>query len=252
MSREARDWAWDQARCRTITEPVDLLILQNLADVADENGENSCPSRRRLSEECLASERTITRRLATLVDRGLIGVSAAATRLRPTTYRLIGVREHAEAVRGISNGRLGRQSVSPKPLNDPDGETLGRHWGDTPVAETSDEFELEVKISSRADPLFSTLSVEEVFDQEAWEIYPRKVAKGDAKRAFVRACKKTPAETIIAGIRRFANDPNLPCGEESGFVPYMATWLNRESWHDEPLPPRRVNGVAVGPGPAPG
>lgn len=206
MSREARDWAWDQARARSISEPIDLLILQNLADVADEDGENSHPSRRRLSEECLASERTITRRLSALVDRGIIEVTTPATRTRPTTYRLVGVREHAEAVRGISSGRIGRQSVAPNPplerrnvtpnASSTDGsgdigETLGRHWGDTPLRETSDEVEVEVEVKDARRSLDASdpEHPEYGFDRW-WNRYPARNGKRGSKAKALALWKK--------------------------------------------------------------
>lgn len=68
-----------------------------------------------------------------------------------------------------------------------------------------------------------------------WASYPRKVGKIAAMQAFQKAIQETPAEWIIEGSRRYADDPNLP---EPRFIPYPATWLNRGSWEDGPLPKR--------------
>lgn len=65
-----------------------------------------------------------------------------------------------------------------------------------------------------------------------WETYPRRAAKGDARKAFTNAMKKTSAADIIAGAARFRDDPN----RQPQFTPHPATWLNRESWNDEPIP----------------
>ena len=54
-------------------------------------------------------------------------------------------------------------------------------------------------------------------------------------KAFTKAARKVGAETVILGAKRYAADPNLP---DRQFVPHPATWLNRGSWDDEPLPPR--------------
>ena len=67
--------------------------------------------------------------------------------------------------------------------------------------------------------------------------YPRHVGRRAAERAFAAALKRAPAGTIIAGAKRLADDPNLP---EPTFIPYPATWLNRDGWEDEPLPARDV------------
>ncbi|MHB1310527.1 MAG: DUF1376 domain-containing protein [Gemmatimonadaceae bacterium] len=60
-----------------------------------------------------------------------------------------------------------------------------------------------------------------------WSAYPRRVGKGQARRAFLAAVKKTPAAVILAGVQRavWSPDPN--------FIPYPATWLNGERWRDE-------------------
>ncbi len=38
-----------------------------------------------------------------------------------------------------------------------------------------------------------------------WLLYPRKVGKGDAEKAFMAAIKETPPDTILAGTRRYAD-----------------------------------------------
>ncbi len=88
MSREARDWAWAQAEQHTIDDPLDLLILLDIADVADEHGCNSYPSQARLAKHCLSNDRTIRRHLVSLTERGLLEVQAVSTRAKPTVYRI--------------------------------------------------------------------------------------------------------------------------------------------------------------------
>lgn len=73
---------------------------------------------------------------------------------------------------------------------------------------------------------------------EFWEAYPRRVGKKTAQARFTAACKRATPETIIAGARRLANDPNLP---EKQFIPHPSTWLSRDGWEDEPLPPRNTS-----------
>lgn len=79
-----------------------------------------------------------------------------------------------------------------------------------------------------------------------WEIYPRKLGKGEAKAAFVKAVTKFGHEVIMEGVSRFASDPNLPPVQ---FVPRAATWLNQERWDDEPysaVDPASIPGVQKG------
>lgn len=82
-----------------------------------------------------------------------------------------------------------------------------------------------------------------------WNLYPRKVGKESARRAFAKAAKLSNPLVIIGGADRMANDPNLP---ESAFIPHAATWLNRGGWGDEPYPkkPEPLKyGVQVAPAP---
>lgn len=73
------------------------------------------------------------------------------------------------------------------------------------------------------------------FETSFWSIYPRKVGKGGARRAFKTACLKTSPETIVEAVRRFA----VKCaGMEDKFIPHAATWLHDERWQDADLSPK--------------
>jgi hypothetical protein len=74
---------------------------------------------------------------------------------------------------------------------------------------------------------------------EFWRTYPRRVGKDAAKKAWGQAAKRADVACILAGARRFAEDPN----REPQFTAHPATWLNQGRWDDDPLPPR-VNGHA--------
>lgn len=78
----------------------------------------------------------------------------------------------------------------------------------------------------------------ELFD-EFWAIYPKKVDKALAFRQFRKSINKVSFEDILAGVIRFANDPNLP--KEKRFIKNPATWLNAEAWENPALPPLKSN-----------
>lgn len=75
--------------------------------------------------------------------------------------------------------------------------------------------------------------------EDFYRVYPRKMGKQDAKKAFRKALDIVDFDTLLAGALRYANDPNLPADKQ--FLPYPATWLNRGSWDDEPLPERKLS-----------
>jgi hypothetical protein len=76
---------------------------------------------------------------------------------------------------------------------------------------------------------------------EFWAIYPRRVAKLDAARAFAKALKFTTLDKLLAGARRYA-------AEKYGdrYIKHPATWLNGGCWDDEPPPPHRNGGPIDG------
>jgi uncharacterized protein YdaU (DUF1376 family) len=71
--------------------------------------------------------------------------------------------------------------------------------------------------------------------EEFWKQYPRRVAKGEARKAYKKAIKKVDHGIIMAGLARYNPDPDFTC--------HPATWLNQERWQDEP--DNRVKGVTA-------
>lgn len=64
-----------------------------------------------------------------------------------------------------------------------------------------------------------------------WEIYPHKVGKGQAERAFKGARRSVELETLIAGVRRYIATKPL---DRQWCNP--ATWLNGKRWLDQEAP----------------
>lgn len=76
-------------------------------------------------------------------------------------------------------------------------------------------------------------SFEEKFE-EFWMLYPRKVEKLDARKAFEKAYTDH-GDVVLDGVRRLATEPNLPPLQ---FIPYPASWLRAGGWTNDPYPPR--------------
>ena len=114
-------------------------------------------------------------------------------------------------IRGEIQSTSGVKPVSPKPIDKPEEE---------PILDQN-KFDRKDR-----DEAFNTF----------WQIYPRKVGKGQAQVAFTKAWREA-GDAVVEGAQRFASDPNLPPKQ---FIPHPATWLNRASWDDEPLPERQL------------
>lgn len=75
---------------------------------------------------------------------------------------------------------------------------------------------------------------------EWYSIYPNKVGKAAAERAFASARKRSSFEEILTGLRRYVSkrDDRPWCNP--------ATWLNQDRWHDQPAtnghpPPQQID-----------
>jgi hypothetical protein len=63
---------------------------------------------------------------------------------------------------------------------------------------------------------------------EFWALFPNKVGKRDAEKAFVKASNRADLQAILAGLRLYAakTDDRPWCNP--------ATWLNQDRWEDAP------------------
>ncbi len=209
MSVKVMTWVWHDGRTSGL-RGNQMLAMLALADVADDDGNcvfvrEDARSQAAMAAKARMSVATFRRVTAELAERGLLSVERPQHQ-GPNAYRIVMVGSSAQSERSPVSGasaqfeRVQRSRVS----------------GATSYIRTHD------------------LYVSDAFDR-FWSVYPRRVGKEGAKKAFLKAVKQVGADVIVAGARRFAEDPNLP---EKQFIPHPATWLNRGSWDDEPLPPR--------------
>ena len=74
--------------------------------------------------------------------------------------------------------------------------------------------------------------------EEFWKLYPKKVAKADALKAWNKAIKTKTAERLLELTKAYA-EGKLP---EDKYIPYPASWLNKELYESvevaeaKPLP----------------
>lgn len=69
--------------------------------------------------------------------------------------------------------------------------------------------------------------------EKFWKVYPRKCAKGDARKAWATTEKiRPPLDDLLKAIyaARASKDWMKDSGE---FIPYPATWLRQERWEDQ-------------------
>jgi hypothetical protein len=119
---------------------------------------------------------------------------------------------------------------------------------DSSEKETESETETEtVKTLGRQEPAVRKIEPGSDNDPDFcafWDVYPRKEAKGQARKAWKTATVKrgVDAKVIILGAERYRDDPR----RDRNFTAHPGTWLNGERWleQNDPQPDstaRRIN-----------
>jgi hypothetical protein len=93
------------------------------------------------------------------------------------------------------------------------GDSSGKS-GVTPVGTQN------INITIKEPSLKSDLESFETF----WLLYPKKVAKADAIKAWKQATKKKTADELIGLVKAYS-ESKLP---DQQYIPYPASWLNKE------------------------
>lgn len=144
-------------------------------------------------------------------------------------------RKRAEAGRRGGKSRAEKQSAKQTPSN-----------GATNPSKGQPEGEGEREKDSPA-PRAAAVAAE---FESWWTVYPRKVGKSAATKAYAKARKVVDAETLATGLAN-ALQVWRAAGTEAQFIPHPSTWLNEGRWADEPevklpgMPPDPANMRAV-------
>jgi hypothetical protein len=83
---------------------------------------------------------------------------------------------------------------------------------------------------TRPDPTESP-SDSDRFD-EFWDIYPRRVGRGQAVKAWKTATRKAEADVILTAAAVFAESVR---DKDPTYIAHPTTWLNGERWLDAPV-----------------
>jgi hypothetical protein len=181
-----------------------LLLHLALADFA--NDEGVCfPSHGTLAKKARCSQGWVSQTIKQMISDRLIEVIEPA---------------------GQGRGKVGRYRLlkghTEYDLSEPIGHTS---TPDRSHSDTSHSYSLNRQEPSNTEIDFDRL----------WKQYPRKTAKGNARRAFDRVMKSNDAPTVdvlIAGVERYA--AQFTSGKtDMNYCAHLATWLNGERWLDE-------------------
>ena len=196
-------------------KPATKIVLYWLAD--HHNGETGkCfPSIKRLAELSEMSRRSVEGHLETLEKLGLITRTQQFrdTGGKSTNSYILELTGTYENISDTQNLRM----VCEKSAH---GDTQNLRMNNL----VSNNLGKETNISSSDDD-----GVDYYFDQ-LWSLYPRKIGKGQARKAFKAASKKIDFYDLLPKLMDFVNTLE---GKDKQYMPHLATWLNGERWTDE-------------------
>lgn len=184
----------------------ELLVLLALADFADDAG-NCWPSIATIAKKARVQDRSAIRIVRRLESAGYLKTIVGGGRHGCNQYR-------------INPDRLSPLTESHPDRNDRETLTETTRNPDPPVTRTI--------IEPSREP--SLLNIGQNGFDDFWAIYPRKVAKGAARKAWDKAVKRAPPDTIIAGTRAYADARQ---GQDAQYTAHPASWLNAERWTDD-------------------
>jgi hypothetical protein len=198
--------------------PTALKLYIVLARYADWETGIAFPARDTLAERMKSSEKTVDRAVKELVAAECIGKEYRG-RYASARYQVF--------------------QVDPRETDLSFEETDMSSEG-TNLSEREDK-NVHITRTNEQEPLEQELLEQEfmlAFEQ-FWEIYPRKVGKGRAKKALKAALEKTDIETILAGVEGYMANEDM---YDLQYVAHPTSWLNGERWEDEYEAPKATPG----------
>ena len=206
------------------------------------NSESRCvPSIAALARRAHVGTTAVKEALNNLVERELVRKIPRLDEAGDPTSNLYVV--YRPSALKLERG-VGRQTTDPRRQTTQGGSPNDPGW----VAKRPQSISTEVEPPNQIQP-YSPWNASARF-QEFWNLYPRKVAKPNAQKAFNRLITPDNFGDLIAGVTAWAE--SIDWMRDGGqFIPHPTTFLNREQWNDEPSKPseakpnlRLVEGVA--------
>lgn len=206
-------WLLDRA---TGNEILLYLTLRRYA-----MGKAECwPSRETLAWDLDLSAKTVQRLLKKLEEYGGLEIEARFTdsgRQTSNVYRIM-----------WEEPKTGQECPPPLDTNDHDEVVAHDQAPGSPM--THEDIPIRSKQQTKTIDQGVTALADKQFD-EFWEIYPRKVGKPQAKKAFKKALEEISLEEILRCTKEYQQQRRA---EDPKYTKHPATFLNAKPWFDEP------------------
>ena len=195
-------------------------ILMYMADKASDDGSGIWVSKKNMAADLEMTDRAVRIHIKDMIAMGIL--VEAGQRQCKTGYT-VDYTINVDVVGSLGSTREATEQHAP--LNDVHPYPC---MSFTPTPEPrspkpSIEPSIEPYTSSKDD------EVNYYFDQ-LWEMYPRKIGKGQARKAYVAASKKIDFFDLLPKLEAYVATLD---GKDKQYMPHLATWLNGERWADE-------------------
>jgi hypothetical protein len=244
-SADERKTLWpDQVYTDAVWESLTLTVTQKMTALCYAKFANRSPDRDRawvvypklMAQTGIRSRETVAKVHQDLIDAGWLEAAGSSKgHKQRIVYRLALPKTGAE-IRTGTESRTGTDFRSEPVRKSPEPVRIS--------AETSAESGTQVSKESPQEPLHESLTAQPTQPtaqsdpddfERWWSVYPKKEAKGDARKAWLKAVKKAEPARLIAAAALYRDRTD----RQTKYTRNAATWLNGECWLDEPTTPGR-------------
>jgi hypothetical protein len=195
------------------------LVLLSIADHQGELG--AWPSIETLAKMVNSSPRSVQRDIQDLIEMGELVVEFRSA----PTYGPYKANRYFVNLPGVTDG-VSEVTKTASEVTDLDSEVTESASEVTAGGVLTLNRTLKETLTKQADESFETF----------WNLYPKKVAKADALKAWKQVLKKKTADEMI-GLTKAYSESKLP---DMTYIPYPASWLNKGLYeaveNDKPAP----------------
>jgi hypothetical protein len=182
------------------------LVLLSIADHQGELG--AWPSIETLAKMVNSSPRSVQRDIQDLIELGELVVEFRSA----PTYGPYKANRYFVNLPGVTDG-VSEVTKTASEVTDLDSEVTESASEVTAGGVLTLNRTLNKTLTKQADEAFETF----------WLLYPKRIAKADALKAWKQATKKKTADELIALTKAYS-ESKLP---DMTYIPYPASWLNK-------------------------
>ena len=182
------------------------LVLLSIADHQGELG--AWPSIETLAKMVNSSPRSVQRDIQDLIELGELVVEFRSA----PTYGPYKANRYFVNLPGVTDG-VSEVTKTASEVTDLESEVTESASEVTAGGVLTLNRTLKETLTKQADESFETF----------WNLYPKKVAKADALKAWKQVLKKKTADEMI-GLTKAYSESKLP---DMTYIPYPASWLNK-------------------------